>query len=116
VIATRTFRIDGHRFAPSLSHEGRNERAWGYLVSGNYFEVLGVQPYLGRYSTGRDRSPGQYPVAVIRLRLLAKSASSDQSFAGRQLSINGHTFTVLGVRRKAFAALRSLMRPNSLCR
>src|SRR5215510_10641793 len=32
-----------YRFAPmSLSHEGANERAWGYLVSGNYFEVLGV--------------------------------------------------------------------------
>ena len=36
-----------YRFAPmSVSHEGRSERVWGYLVSGNYFEVLGVQPVL----------------------------------------------------------------------
>src|ERR1700681_4547677 len=39
-----------YRFAPmSLSHESHNERVWGYLVSGNYFDVLGVQPFLGRY-------------------------------------------------------------------
>src|SRR5215467_3134843 len=37
-----------YRFAPTIvSHSGTNERMWGYLVSGNYFDVLGVQPLLG---------------------------------------------------------------------
>ncbi len=52
-----------YRFAPmSISHEGRNERVWGYLVSGNYFEVLGVQPFLGRYFVPEeDKTPGSHP-------------------------------------------------------
>ena len=56
-----------YRFAPmSVSHEGHNERVWGYLVSGNYFDVLGVQPFLGRYFLPEeDTTPGSHPVAVI---------------------------------------------------
>jgi hypothetical protein len=56
-----------YRFAPvSLSHEGRNERVWGYLVSGNYFETLGVRPVLGRaFLPEEDRTAGASPVAII---------------------------------------------------
>jgi putative ABC transport system permease protein len=56
-----------YRFVPvSISQESRNERAWGYLVSGNYFDVLGVQPFLGRYfQPEEDKAPGANPVAVI---------------------------------------------------
>ena len=32
----------------SLTHHGTSERVWGYLVSGNYFDILGVKPALGR--------------------------------------------------------------------
>jgi hypothetical protein len=56
-----------YRFAPlSLSHDGVNERLWGYVVTGNYFDVLGVKPALGRViSTDDDRTPGAHPVAVV---------------------------------------------------
>src|SRR5439155_15438921 len=56
-----------YRFAPmSISHESRNERGWGYLVSGNYFEVPGVPPVLGRYfALAEHKRPGYHPVAVI---------------------------------------------------
>ena len=93
-----------YRFAPmSLSHEGRNERAWGYLVSGNYFDVLGVPPYLGRYfQPEEDRSPGLYPVAVISHACWQKRFASDPKVAGRTLSINGRTFTVVGVTPEGF--------------
>src|SRR4051812_16579588 len=37
-----------YRFAPiSMNHNGSSERVWGYLVSGNYFDVLGVRPLMG---------------------------------------------------------------------
>src|ERR1051325_1850265 len=39
-----------YRFAPmSISHDNHNERVWGFLVSGNYFDVLQVTPFRGRY-------------------------------------------------------------------
>ena len=50
----------------SLSHDGINERVWGYLVSGNYFDALGLKPKIGRLiSTADDLQPGANPVAVI---------------------------------------------------
>src|SRR5262249_25113254 len=57
----------GYRFAQlSLSHDGVNERLWGYLVTGDYFETLGVKAALGRViSADDDRSPGAHPVAVV---------------------------------------------------
>jgi len=47
-----------------LSREGNNERVWGYLVSGNYFEVLGVNAAQGRTFTADDRS-NTMPVALV---------------------------------------------------
>src|SRR5262249_54256074 len=50
----------------SVSHEGVNERLWGYAVTGNYFEVLGVKPALGRLiSVDDDGTPGANPIAVL---------------------------------------------------
>src|SRR5215475_9589336 len=62
--------LDGliaYRMAPiSLSHDGTNERAWGYVATGNYFDVLGVKPALGRLLTPEDdKAPGAHPVMVI---------------------------------------------------
>ena len=93
-----------YRFAPmSISHESRNERIWGYLVSGNYFDVLGVQPFLGRYFTPEeDRTPGAYPLAVISHGCWQKRFASDRGIVGRALSLNGRTFTVIGVAPQGF--------------
>src|ERR1044072_7936883 len=50
----------------SVSGEGQTERADGELVSGNYFEVLGVRPALGRvFNQEDDRTPGAHPVVVL---------------------------------------------------
>ena len=61
----------------SLRHGGTNERAWGYLVTGNYFDVLGVKPILGRgFLAEEDRVPGAKAVTVLCY------ASWQKSFAG----------------------------------
>jgi predicted permease len=93
-----------YRFAPmSLSHEGRNERAWGYLVSGNYFDTLGVQPFLGRYFLPEeDRTPGSHPVAVITYACWQKRFASSSQVVGQPLRINGKVFTVIGVAPEGF--------------
>jgi predicted permease len=93
-----------YRFAPmSISHESRNERVWGYLVSGNYFDVLGIQPFLGRYFTPEeDKTPGSHPVAVISYGCWQKRFASNSGIVGQSLALNGHVFTIIGVAPSGF--------------
>jgi predicted permease len=94
-----------YRFAPlSVSHDGRNERLWGYLVSGNYFEVLGIQPARGRwFAPEEDKTPGTHPVAVITYACWEKRFASDPNIVGHAISLNGHVFTVVGVAPRGFS-------------
>ncbi|HVG29687.1 MAG TPA: ABC transporter permease [Pyrinomonadaceae bacterium] len=94
----------GYRFAAmSLSHGGANERVWGYLVSGNYFDVLGVRPALGRgFLPEEDQTPGSHPVAVLSYGCWQSRFGGDPSIVGRAASINNQQFTVVGVAPKGF--------------
>jgi predicted permease len=93
-----------YRFAPmSISHDGRNERVWGFLVSGNYFDTLGIHPFLGRYfAPEEDQTPGSHPVAVITYACWQKRFASAQNVMGQTLRINGVSFTIVGVAPEGF--------------
>jgi predicted permease len=93
-----------YRFAPmSVSHDNRNERVWGYLVSGNYFDTLGIQPFLGRYFLPEeDRTPDSHPVAVITYAGWQKRFASTQNIVGQHLRINNRLFTIIGVTPDGF--------------
>lgn len=73
--------------------------AWGELVSGNYFEVMGVKPLLGRVFTKEENSdtPGAHPVAVISARLWRSYFQSDPAIAGKTVRVNRHLLTIAGV-------------------
>jgi predicted permease len=87
----------------SLSHSGSNERVWGYLASGNYFEILGVKPMLGRsFLPEEDHTPGSHPVVVLSYTCWQKRFAADPAIVGRTISLNNHTFTVIGVAPKGF--------------
>jgi macrolide transport system ATP-binding/permease protein len=103
-----------YRFAPmSVNHESRNERVWGYLVSGNYFDVLGVQPFLGRYFLPEeDKTPGSHPVAIISYGYWQKRFASDRGVVGQALTLNGHIFTVIGVAPKGFSGTEVAYAPE----
>jgi predicted permease len=87
----------------SLSHNGSNERVWGYLASGNYFDVLGVKPILGRsFLPEEDQTPGSRPVVVLSYTCWQKRFAADPAIVGRTILLNNHTFTVIGVAPKDF--------------
>ncbi len=88
-----------YRIAPvSLSHDGTNERLWGYLVTGNYFEVLGIEPVLGRlFNEDDDKRPGAHPVAVITWHCWQKRFAADPKIIGRDVIVNGRNFTIIGI-------------------
>jgi predicted permease len=94
-----------YRYMPlSLSIAAReNRRVWGNEVSGNYFETLGVQPFLGRFfGPADDDRPGAHPVLVISHRLWRNRFAADPNIIGRQVKINGFPFTVIGVAPPGF--------------
>src|SRR5829696_2439084 len=103
-----------YRFAPlSVSHEGTSERLWGYVVTGNYFEVLGVKAALGRVLTpDDDRQPGGHPVAVVSYEAWQRRFGADPSVVGRSLIVNGRSYTVVGVLPRGFYGTEVIAAPE----
>ena len=74
------------------------EQVWGETVSGNYFDVLGLQAYQGRtFLPGEDLVPGRNPVVVISYGLWQRRFNSDPALIGKTITINRQELTVVGV-------------------
>lgn len=74
------------------------ELVWGEVVSGDYFDVLGVQAQHGRtFARGEDQVPGRNPVVVIGHGLWERRFAADAGVVGRSVLINGQPFTVIGI-------------------
>jgi predicted permease len=88
----------------SISIEGgHSDRVVGQVVSGNYFDVLGVEPALGRFFLPEeDRTPGTHPVVVISRRLWLRGFGGDPAAIGRAITVNGFRYTVIGVAPSEF--------------
>jgi predicted permease len=83
----------------SVGPEGRTQRAWGELVSGNYFDLLGVNLQIGR-GFSREESgdkPGAHPVVVISDRLWERRFKRDPGVLGKTLRANRQELTIIGV-------------------
>jgi predicted permease len=75
------------------------------MVSGNYFQTLGVQPALGRLFVSADEtSPGANPVAVLSFDFW-KTHLAEAPVAGKTLLINGTPFTITGVAAPGFHSM-----------
>ncbi|HEY6230728.1 MAG TPA: ABC transporter permease, partial [Pyrinomonadaceae bacterium] len=87
----------------SLTVNNSSQRVWGYLVSGNYFDVLGVKPILGRaFLPEEDRTPDSHPVAVISYNCWQHRLGGDPQIVGKMVEFNSHPFTIVGVAPKGF--------------
>ena len=87
----------------NASCNGESEKARGELVSGNYFEVLGVKPWLGRlFTAADDRTPNAHPVAVLSYDYWQRRFGGDPAIVGRKLILNDHPMTVIGISPPGF--------------
>jgi macrolide transport system ATP-binding/permease protein len=78
-------------------------RIWGYETSGNYFDVLGIQPFLGRFFHAVDeRGPNSAPYVVLAYAYWHSHFQDDRGVVGRTVLVNKHPFTVIGVAPPAF--------------
>src|SRR5215510_3549129 len=97
------------RYAISLSVAGESfsERASGELVSGNYFETLGVRPVLGRLLTMQDETaPGADTVAVLSYGYWTRRFANNTDILNKQLTVNGAALTVVGVAEEGFSGVQ----------
>ena len=87
----------------SWNHGDHSENISGELVSGNFFSLLGVNAALGRtLSAEDDRVEGAGSVIVLRYGCWQQKFASDPDIVGKELTLNGHKFTVLGVAPRKF--------------
>ena len=74
------------------------------LVSGTYFSTMGANALIGRtLTTDDDRIPGGHPVAVISYRYWERRFGREPGVVGRTLTLNGTTYTILGVTAPGFS-------------
>ncbi|HET7748220.1 MAG TPA: ABC transporter permease, partial [Terriglobales bacterium] len=91
----------------NVAGQGSTERASGELVSGNYFEVLGIPPALGRVFSAQDETAsGANPVAVLSYGYWARRFGRDPAVLNKQLTVNGTVLTVVGVARSGFSGVQ----------
>ena len=90
----------------NLSYNGDNQNVHGYMVTGNYFDLLGVKPELGRtFSPDEDRVKLTHPVIVISHNFWQQKFGGDPGVIGQEANINNHKFEIIGVAPKDFQGM-----------
>jgi predicted permease len=102
----------GYAVVPmAISPDQRAERIWGFLVTGNYFDLLGVRPALGRFFTAaEDREVGAAPVMVLSHSTWRRWFGADSAVVGRTMPVNGRPYTVIGVAPEGFFGTEVVLR------
>jgi len=96
-----------YAFAASVAANGGTEHGGAELVSGNYFDVLGVKPALGRlFTQDDDRVPGGHPVVVLSHNYWTKRFGADPSVLNRAILVNNTEMTVVGVAQAGFSGIQ----------
>lgn len=91
---------------------GNPSTAWPYMASGNYFDALGVQPFLGRfYHAADEKGYDSAPYVVLSYAFWHSYFHDDRNVIGRTLQINKHPMTVVGVAPKSFRGTELFFAP-----
>jgi putative ABC transport system permease protein len=93
----------------SVGDAPRTTQVWGEMVSGNFFDMLGIQPEAGRFFSDAERDDAQnaHAVVVISHSYWKNQYHSDGSAIGATLRINRTPFTIIGVSLEGFHGTRS---------
>ena len=99
--------------AAGVSVRGSAEKRWHYEVSGNYFDMLGVQPELGRFFHESDEhGPGSAPYIVLSDAFWRNRFQADPGVLGTVVELNKHPFTIIGVAPANFHGIDLFIWPD----
>jgi predicted permease len=100
-------------FPASVTIGPEPEQLFTEMVTGNYFQVLGVSPALGRFlGPEDDQVPGASPVMVLSYRAWQQRFGGSPDVIGRTIGLNGAPFTIVGVGPAGFLGVNSLFGPD----
>lgn len=87
-------------------------QAWPYMATGNYFDGLGIQPYMGRFFHASDeKGKDSAPYVVLSYAFWHTYFHGDPNVVGRAVQINKHPFTVIGVAPDSFRGTELFFAP-----
>ncbi|HLX44871.1 MAG TPA: ABC transporter permease [Bryobacteraceae bacterium] len=90
------------QFGASLTGDGEPEQVETLAVSDGFFQILGVQPVLGRWFTPQEDTPGNDKVVILSEGLWRRRYAADSNILGRQIQYNSQSVTVVGVMPAGF--------------
>jgi predicted permease len=103
-------------YAPSpvnFGAQGRPERAWADLVSGNYFSALGIEPVLGRtFAPDEGWVQNKDPLIVLSYKYWQKRFGGSTSIVGQTVQVNNHAFTIIGVAPEKYIGAYYFIEPD----
>jgi len=92
---------------------GNPSVVWPYMISGNYFDALGIQPYLGRFiHASEEHGPNSVPEIVLSYALWHSHFNGDPAAVGRTVQINKHPYTIIGVAPPDFRGTELFFAPD----
>ena len=96
-----------------MASDGGPEPLFSQLVTGNYFDVLGLRPAAGRFFTPEeDSTPGTHAVAVLSHRFWQRRFGGRPDIAGSTIRLNTIEFTIVGVAPPGFMGISALIGPD----
>lgn len=96
-----------------LSTQGLAHKSWLYEVSGNYFDMLGIQPELGRvFHASDEKGPNSAPYIVLSDAFWRTHFAADPHVIGQKVDLNKHPFTVVGVAPATFHGTEIFLWPD----
>ena len=98
---------------PVSPADGQTERGLGELVSGNYFDVLGVHPAFGRlFTADDDRTQSDHPYVILSHAYWMQHFGGDPGILNQTLLVNNTPLTVIGVAQKGFDGIQVGQTPH----
>jgi predicted permease len=95
-----------------VDYGGNPTTAWPYLASGNYFDALETQPFLGRFFHASDeKGPDSAPYVVLSYAFWNSYFHADRNVLGKPILINRHPFTIIGIAPPGFRGTELFFAP-----
>jgi len=96
-----------------LEWKNKVQEISGYDVTGNYFDLLGVRPEVGRFFHASDEhGPGSAPYVVLSDALWRREFDADPAVIGKKVGLSTHPFTIVGVAPPGFHGLERFFWPD----
>lgn len=111
--AFRSFTGHSYPMAVTMTDKDQPRRVFAEIVTANYFETLGLRPFLGRFFLpSEDTTPGAAPVVVLGYTAWQSRFGGDPGILGRTIRLNETPFTIIGVGPKGFKGVYAVFGPD----